>query len=455
MNAAFIRERVAAAGVVGAGGAGFPTHVKLSSQVEWLIANGAECEPLLYADQALMEHRAAAIVRGLVLARKATGARRTVIALKAKYRAAREALAGPAAEAGIELFPMDDFYPAGDEHIIVHQVTGRTIPSGGIPLHVGAVVQNVETLANIARAVDEERPVITKFLTVAGAVRSPVTVEAPIGVPLGALVELAGGPTVADYVLMEGGVLMGRLAGPEEPVTKRTGGVVVLPRQLRWVQRLAQPWEIDKKQTTVCIQCNFCTELCPRYLLGHHMFPNKAMLQVNYSPDDEAARLGAYLCCDCGLCEAFACPELLMPRQAVIHIKQELSRQGIRYRPGATPEREPHPFIAERRVPSHRVEERIGVSQYDRKAPLVEAAVACPAVSIRLDQHIGSPAEPLVREGDTVTAGQLIARPPEGALGAVVHSSVTGRVTVITRQAIQIACADEPGPCPTCVDKWP
>src|SRR5690606_9600442 len=131
---------------------------------------------------------------------------------------AREALAGPAAEAGIALFPMDDFYPAGDEHIIVHQVTGRTIPSGGIPLHVGAVVQNVETLANIARAVDEERPVITKFLTVAGAVRSPVTVEAPIGVPLGALVELAGGPTVADYVLMEGGVLMGRLAGPEEPV---------------------------------------------------------------------------------------------------------------------------------------------------------------------------------------------------------------------------------------------
>lgn len=105
MNAAFIRERVAAAGVVGAGGAGFPTHVKLSSQVEWLIANGAECEPLLYADQALMEHRAAAIVRGLVLAREATGARRTVIALKAKYRAAREALAGPAAEAGIELSP--------------------------------------------------------------------------------------------------------------------------------------------------------------------------------------------------------------------------------------------------------------------------------------------------------------------------------------------------------------
>jgi len=445
MNAEAILKRVADAGVVGAGGAGFPTHVKLKGRAEWLIANGAECEPLLYADQALMERHAEELIRGLALAREATGAKRVVIALKDKYATARAALAEPAARAGIELFPLNDFYPAGDEQVIVQQVTGRVVPAGGIPLDVGVVVQNVETLVNVAGAVDHGRPVTMKYLTVGGAVRNPVSVAVPVGVPVELLVELAGGPTVDDYVIMVGGVLMGHLAEPGEVVTKRTGGVIVLPRDLRWVERLMHPEEVNIRQTSVCIQCHFCTELCPRYLLGHHIMPHKAMLHTNYGLDDPTVLMGAYLCCECGLCEAFSCPELLMPRQAVIRIKKELSGQGIRYQKGATPERSVHPFQRERMVASQRVKERLGVAQYDRKAPLVETALSVSEVRIPLLQHIGAPAEPVVSAGDRVTAGQLIGRPPEGKLGAAVHASVSGTVVEITGQAIRIACATEPG----------
>lgn len=445
MNAESILQRVADAGVVGAGGAGFPTHVKLKGRAEWLIANGAECEPLLYADQALMEQYAEELVRGLELAREATGAKRAVIALKGKYREARAALAEPAARAGIELFPLNDFYPAGDEQIIVQQVTGRVVPAGGIPLDVGVVVNNVETLINVARAVDHGQPVTMKYLTVAGAVSRPVSVMVPVGVPVAALLELAGGPTVEEYVIMVGGVLMGHLAEPDEVVTKRTGGVIVLPKDLRWAERLMHPEEVDIRQTSVCIQCHFCTELCPRYLLGHHIMPHKAMLHTNYGLNDPEVLMGAYLCCECGLCEAFACPELLMPRQAVIRIKKELAGQGIRYQKGATPERGVHPFKEQRMVASQRVKERLGVAQYDRKAPLVEATVPVSEVRIPLLQHIGAPAEPVVAAGDRVSAGQVIARPPEGKLGAAVHASVSGTVVEITGQAIRIACAAEPG----------
>lgn len=214
--------------------------------------------------------------------------------------------------------------------------------------------------------------------------RSPVTVAVPVGVPVEALLELAGGPTVDDYVIMVGGVLMGQMARPGEVVTKRTGGVIVLPAGLRRVERLLHPEPVDIKQTTVCIQCLFCTELCPRYLLGHHIMPHKAMLHTNYGRDDPAALLGAYLCCECGLCEAFACPELLMPRQAVIRVKRELAAQGIRYRKGATPERGLHPMYEGRMVASQRVKERIGVAAFDRRAPYVEAALPVTEVRIPL-----------------------------------------------------------------------
>ena len=150
-----IREAVRLAGVVGAGGAGFPTHVKLQASVDTVIANGAECEPLLACDKAAMQHHAELVLRGLSLVREATGADRAVVALKSRKAAILEPLRRAAEAVGAEVRLLDDVYPAGDEQVLVHEVTGRIVPESGLPLQVGCVVGNVITLMWVARAVDQ------------------------------------------------------------------------------------------------------------------------------------------------------------------------------------------------------------------------------------------------------------------------------------------------------------
>ncbi len=164
-------EKVKNAGVIGAGGAGFPTHVKIDAEAEILIANGAECEPLLSTDHYLMVEKAAEIVEGLKLVQQSTGAEKVYLALKEKYKDAIEELENILDEKdGIELYLLDNYYPAGDEVELVHNITDRVAPEGGIPLDISCVVINVNTLLNVYLADKEEKPVTTRWITVAGEV---------------------------------------------------------------------------------------------------------------------------------------------------------------------------------------------------------------------------------------------------------------------------------------------
>ena len=181
-------EQIRDAGVVGAGGAGFPTHIKAGGKAEIVLANGAECEPLLRVDRLMMQHYPQQVVRGLKAIMESTGAGNGVICLKKKYHDAidvlEQAISG---EPKIRLFTMESYYPAGDEQQMVYEVTGKVVPTGGIPLDVGAVVCNVSTLINIANAMDGQ-PVIDKVVTVGGEVKRPVTLKVPIGTPIKLLV---------------------------------------------------------------------------------------------------------------------------------------------------------------------------------------------------------------------------------------------------------------------------
>ena len=168
-------------GVVGAGGGGFPTEAKLKAQVPLVIVNGAECEPLLHKDKELLRHEAGAMLAGLKTVMDRVGASEGVVGVKNKYDDVLRALQ-PVLPAGTRTFPLSDSYPAGDEFILVHDVTGRVIPPGGLPKDVGALVVNVETLVNVGHG----RPVTHKYLTVAGAVREPVTLRVPVGTSIGA-----------------------------------------------------------------------------------------------------------------------------------------------------------------------------------------------------------------------------------------------------------------------------
>ncbi|WP_238528219.1 SLBB domain-containing protein [Acetonema longum] len=275
-----ILAAVKTAGVVGAGGAGFPTHVKINAAVDMVIANGAECEPLLRADQQLMAVESRKLIIGLQTVMLATGANRGFIGLKKKYQEAVTELQAVLAQTGenrIELFFLPDFYPAGDEQVLLHEVTGRIVPEGGIPLHVGAVVSNVQTLVNVARSL-EGQPVVDKYVTVTGTVGNPVTLEVPLGIRIAELIALAGGPAVQDYAIIEGGPMMGRLVTPDQPVTKTTGGIIVLPREHPLVMQKNLPWSmIANRAKAVCCNCMACTDVCPRHLLGHSLQPHRIM----------------------------------------------------------------------------------------------------------------------------------------------------------------------------------
>ena len=234
MNASTLVQAVRKAGVVGEGGAGFPAHVKYDTQAGTLIANGCECEPLLYTDQHLIKTCPSELIEAVVALKTAVGATRAVVALKNKYVSAIAAIKDHAEAAGVELALLDNFYPAGDEQILVHEVTGRSIPPLGLPKDVDALVANVGTLVRVSKAMNDE-PVFRKVLTVTGDVANPGIIDVPIGTSLGRCLDLCGGPTVADPVFIKGGPMMGTFVENRQDldqavVTKTTGGLIVLPR---------------------------------------------------------------------------------------------------------------------------------------------------------------------------------------------------------------------------------
>ncbi|HOX24073.1 MAG TPA: SLBB domain-containing protein, partial [Elusimicrobiales bacterium] len=179
------------AGVVGAGGAGFPTYVKASSNAETAIVNAAECEPLLHKDLELLYRHTDKMLDGLELLMSSVGAAKGIIGIKRKHGAALKTVEAAAAKRrGVSVCPLDDFYPAGDEYCLVYETTRRVIPPGGLPLDAGAVVCNVETLFNAAQA--EQKPVTEKYLTVTGEVNTPVTLKLPVGTLFSEAIRLAG-----------------------------------------------------------------------------------------------------------------------------------------------------------------------------------------------------------------------------------------------------------------------
>ena len=443
-------EAVRAAGVVGAGGAGFPTHVKIAAQVDTVIANGAECDPLLQCDQRLMESRAAEIVQGVRLAIEATGASRGILALKEEYEAASAALRRAiGSQTDLSLLSMESRYPAGDEFVLVYEATGRLVPETGLPLHVGCLVQNVQTLVNIARAA-KGAAVTHRLLTVVGAVARPVTLWAPVGTAIRDVLAWAGDVqpgrwserTAGDYAVVVGGPMMGRVAVDlDEPVTKTTSGLLVLPHDnavVRYMTRSRTSWV--RRGMSTCDQCRDCTDLCPRYLLGHDLEPHEVMRAINYGLERPAEKLtAAVLCCECRLCEAYACPLELSPMAYYVAIKQELQAQGWVNKAHQRTGLKPHPTREYRLVPTQRLVARLGLTEWqDQSCPLDENDYHPARVCIPLGMHLGAPARPVVTSGQEVVVGDLIAEIPEGKLGANVHASIAGRVAQVNDTAIEI-----------------
>jgi len=430
------------AGVVGAGGAGFPTHVKLDSSVGTLIINGAECEPLINVDKQLLEHRFDRVYKGIKTASALVGAGRTVLAVKEKNKKAIEAVESfNAGGPDLEICRLDDFYPAGDEQVLVNEVTGKIVPEGGIPIQVGAVVINVETLLNVAGAVEGSK-VTHKYVTVNGEVNDPMTLMVPVGTPVKLLLDHCGGLKSQDAVVVDGGPMMGKLIDPESyAVKKTTKSIIAFAEDSIMAQNRKRQISADMKRAqAICLSCRMCTDLCPRYLLGHDLFPDELMkrLYKGKLTDEEIKDFDyAWLCCDCGLCELYACVVDLSGRSVFNYLKGELSRLGIK-NPHKRTDLKVNEFREFRKVPVSRLRQRLEIDKYDSPTPLASFDIEVDMVKLYLTQHIGAPSVPMVDEGDMVKKGDMIADIPEGGLGSRIHSSIDGRVAKIKTDQVVI-----------------
>jgi electron transport complex protein RnfC len=293
-----IIKRIAEAGIVGMGGATFPTQVKLSpppgKKAEYLIINGVECEPYLTSDHRVMLERGMEVLTGASILAKALKVTRTYVGVENNKPDAIAHLTKLAANfLAMEVVPLRVRYPQGGEKQLIDAVVGRQVPSAGLPIDVGVVVQNVGTALAVYEAVQKNKPLIERVVSVTGkGISKPANFLARIGTPVSALIEAAGGMTETAEKVIGGGPMMGRaMSNVDAPVTKGTSGILVLDKS-----------EASRCAETNCIKCGRCVVACPMglepYLLARES--EKQMF-------DELEAGHVYDCIECGSC-AYTCP---------------------------------------------------------------------------------------------------------------------------------------------------
>lgn len=440
MNYDELQQIIFKAGVVGAGGAGFPTHKKLSNRIDTIIVNAVECEPLLKVDYFLLKKYMNDMAISLEKIVNALNAEKGIIAVKTKNVKTLNAVEDIKQKTTkIYIHEVRDIYPAGDEVVLTYEVTGRIIPEAAIPLAVGVMVLNAETLINIKNAI-EGKAVVNKYLTVAGAVNKPITAVVPVGTPFIRLLQLSGLSGLEGYEVINGGPLMGRLCDPtKEVVTKTTKGIVVLPSSHTLIQKKkVRVQTVVKRASSACCQCRMCSDMCPRYLLGHSIEVHKTIRSVvNEITTDVSPYMKSQLCSGCGVCDYIACTQDIAPRSICSEVKGQMLRNNLRFTGGVAPER----VRGEREfrlVPSQRIIDRCDLGKYDKDVIFNDGVIDVNQVRLPLKQHIGKPAVPVVKAGDEVKTGQLIAALDMEEMGSNIHSSIDGIIKQVSDQDIII-----------------
>jgi len=316
-----LRNTVREAGVVGLGGAGFPTFIKLNPGpgrvLDTLILNGAECEPYITCDDMLMRERADAIIAGLAIVQHAVQAKECVIAIEDNKPEAFAAMSHALARSGLpntRMIRVPTLYPAGGEKQLVYVVTGKEVPRNGLPLHVGVVCQNVGTAAAMQQAIMLGRPLISRVVTVAGDVGEPRNWEVLLGTRLSELIDLSGGARGDVRRLIIGGPMMGfAMHSPQVPVVKTTNCILVDAGQ--------SPDLKPRAQVMPCIRCGACAEACPVNLL-----PQQLYWYANNKEYDQAQNYNLFDCIECGCCD-FVCPSQIPLVQYYRNAKAEIWNQ--------------------------------------------------------------------------------------------------------------------------------
>ena len=432
-----LKDLLREAGVVGAGGAGFPSYAKISDKADTIILNCAECEPLLKVHRQVLEEYTVEILSAFSDLVKTVGAERGIIAIKSHYKSTLLALKSEIGDyPSLSIHTLDAVYPAGDEIILIKEVTGKIVDPGKLPISVGVTVCNVESMLNVYRAV-RGTPVTHKYVTVAGEVAHPATLRVPIGTKVSELLKAVGGITVDEAAYICGGPMMGKVINENDVITKTSNAIIVLPADHNVIMNKNRNAAINLRRTmSVCCQCRSCTDLCSRRVLGYPVQPHLVMRVLSNGGKGNVDALdGSLFCSGCGLCETYSCPQGLSPRAMIAELKNMSRARG--HKPPDNIKPDPVKDAEFKKVSVERLTMRLGLKKYDVPAPISED-FEVKTVKILTSQHLGAPAVPCIKEGDTVKVGDVIALAADGALSVNIHASIDGKVIAVTPKYIKI-----------------
>ncbi len=428
-------------GVVGAGGAGFPSYAKLNEKADTIILNCAECEPLLKLHRQVMAEYAYEILYALNEVAVAVGADNIIVAIKPNYKkaiAAIEEVMPQFKDKNVKIGLLPPVYPSGDEVVTIYEVTGRVVPAGKLPIEVGCIVYNVETMLNAYYAITENKPVTHKYCTVTGAVKNPVTLKLPLGMKVSEVLQLAGGTTIKEYEIVSGGPMTGRLTTENDVVTKTSNAYIVLPPSHYVVQKKKANTQVSvNRAMSACCHCGMCTSLCSRHMLGYPIDPSKFMNALSAGATGNIEPyLNTFFCSACGLCEMYSCFQNLNAQTLISVFKGGMRKGGVKM-----PEVNMAPVdpIRSSKLVSHsRLTARLGLTQYNQDAPMVEDEVKPSKLKIMLSQHIGAPCEAVVKKGDKIVAGQVIGKTADDKLGVNIHVPYDCLVTEVNDKFVKV-----------------
>jgi len=408
--------------------------------IDTIIVDGSGYRPLMVTDHFLLERKAGSILRGLEYLIEAAGAGKAIIAVNETYSNAISGLQeSPERENRIQVFPIGDFYPAGDEYVLVYETTGRIVGEGGTVFDAGCMVIDVEFVFNIGEAVTDGKPVTKKWLTCTGEVRMPSIVRAHVGTPIEDVIALCGGGFSDDFAVIVGDPLTGRVeTDMKAPVEKITNGITVLARNHALVARKKTSLASYIRQgKSVGRQDTVCTDLCPRFLLGYDIRLESIMNCVYYglTDIDESVTRGVFLCGECGLCDIYSGTHGIASTVICAAFKKMLAEKGYSpVFPGRT--LLTHEMREGRKVPNRRIIDKLQIKT-STDSPMVQVETEPALVEVPLNQN-GVVSQPAVSVGNRVYENECIARAPVSGFGADVHASISGKVTFLDSERIVI-----------------
>ena len=431
-----LKELMKESGIVGAGGAGFPSYAKLADGADTLVVNGAECEPLLYTDYVLLQKEMPMVLSGIQAVLDYAKIPCALLCVKEHTAVRLKLKDGTKLADRIILKTLPDVYPMGDEISLIYQATGRVVRPGNLPITAGVIVLNVETFYNIAVKLKRGTNLTEKYLTIAGNIPEAIVVKVPIGVTVAELFDKNSIIIPEGHIVLDGGPSMGKVIDPDSAVvTKTTKGLLILPENCEAAQ--SKFLDGDKsiaRAETACCQCTRCTDMCPRHLLGYPLEPHKMVRTAKGAATALPEMvISATLCCGCGICESLACCQGISPKAVINEYKALLAKNKLRYvgKEDVSPAQERE----WRMVPSERWANILGVARFDKVGKYIGEQTSYARVEILLRQHIGAPSVPCVEDGTYVNKGDKIAEAAEG-LSLPQYASISGKVSVYSDRII-------------------